>query len=71
MFGKLLYYRNLGFFGRVAQLVEQRLFKPKTHLAPFPKNRIFPLKNKDFIRSSEGQPKTKRACLARTLARAW
>jgi hypothetical protein len=27
MFGKLLYYLNLDFFGSVAQLVEQRLFK--------------------------------------------
>jgi hypothetical protein len=56
MFGKLLHYHNLGFFGSVAQLVEQRLFKPKTHLTSFPKNSVLPHKNKDFMRSAEGLP---------------
>ena len=51
--------------GSVAQLVEQRPFKPKSHLAPFPKNRVFPATNKDFDRPTEGQPKVKRTYLAR------
>ena len=66
MFGKLLYYRNLENTGSVAQLVEQRPFKPESHLAPLPKNSVFPIVNKDFVTSTEDQTKVKSTCLART-----
>ncbi len=70
MFGKLLYYRNLEKTGSVAQLVEQRPFKPKAYLAQFPKNSVFHLKNPDIVISTEDQTKVKSRYLARTLARA-
>ena len=70
MFGKLLYCRNLEIFGSVAQLVEQRPFKPNSHLAPFPKNRVFPTKSTDFLSPAEAQAKPKSIYLARALARA-
>jgi hypothetical protein len=53
--------------GSVAELVEQRPFKPKPYLTAFLENCVLAHKKQYFLSVPERQPKVKRTSLARAL----